>query len=312
MTCIRIGTRRSQLALWQTHHVRDLLAVTYPDRQVEIVHLTTTGDRVIDRPLPEIGGKGVFTQELEDALLAGRIDLAVHSLKDLPTELAPDFTLGAILRRANPFDALISRSGYTLTSLPDGAIVGTSSLRRRAQLLAFRPQVKIESLRGNVDTRLAKALDPNGPYDAIILAVAGLERLGRGTAISTVIDAEIMLPAPGQGAVAIQCRAEDSATRALLATLDDPVTRATVTAERAFLERLDAGCRLPVSAYATLSGDTLHLIGRVSGLDGLRTITTRGDAPAKEAFSLGARLADAALAQGADALLAEIRGELPA
>lgn len=310
MDSLRIGTRRSPLALWQTHHVRDQLVAHYPDRAVEIVHMTTTGDRVIDKPLPEIGGKGVFTQELEDALRAGEIDLAVHSLKDLPTETPPQFVLGAILARANPFDALISRAGHTLASLPDGATVGTSSLRRRAQLLAHRPDLKTESLRGNVDTRLRKAVE--GPYDAIILAVAGLERLARGDVISEVIDGSIMLPAPGQGAVAVQCCADDDRTRSLLASLDDAPTRAAVTSERAFLQTLEAGCRLPVSAYATLDGDTLHVTGRVSGLDGMRTITVQGASRVSDAFDLGARLAGEALAQGAGALLAEIRGELPA
>jgi hydroxymethylbilane synthase len=312
MDSLRIGTRRSQLALWQTHHVRDQLVAHFPDLAVEIVHLTTTGDRVIDKPLPEIGGKGVFTQELEDALRTGAIDLAVHSLKDLPTESPPEFVLGAILARANPFDALISRAGHPLASLPPGATVGTSSLRRRAQLLAHRPDLNTESLRGNVDTRLRKAADPEGPYDAIVLAVAGLERLEHDGAISEVIDAQIMLPAPGQGAVAAQCRADDDATRARLEALDDFPTHAAVSAERAFLQTLEAGCRLPVSAYATLAGDTLHMTGRVSGLDGTRTITVQGESRVNDALKLGAWLADEALAQGAGDLLAEIRGELPA
>lgn len=311
MSNLRIGTRRSQLALWQTNHVRDRLRAAHPDLTIELVHMTTTGDRVIDKPLPEIGGKGLFTQELEDALSAGAIDLAVHSLKDLPTEMPSEFTLGAILTRANPFDALVSRAGHTLATLPHKATIGTSSLRRRAQLLAYRPDLQTVTLRGNVDTRLRKAHDPDGPYDAIILAVAGLERLEQQGAINEILDAQVMLPAPGQGAVAVQCRADDERTRALLAVLDDYATGVTVTAERSFLQHLDAGCRLPVSAYATLDGTTLELVGRVSGLDGMRTITVRGAAPAGEAFALGARLAGEALAQGADALLAEIRGELP-
>jgi hydroxymethylbilane synthase len=311
MNGLRIGTRRSQLALWQTHHVRDQLQGHYPDPTVEIVPMTTTGDRVIDQPLPEIGGKGVFTQELEDALRAGAIDLAVHSLKDLPTEMPPEFVLGAILPRTSPFDALVSRAGYALDCLPKRATVGTSSLRRRAQLLAYRPDLQAEALRGNVDTRIRKALDPKGPYDAVVLAVAGLERLGRRDVIAEVIDGQIMLPAPGQGAVAVQCRADDAYTRSLLAALDDPPTRAAVTAERAFLQRLEAGCRLPVSAFAALEGETLRLTGRVNSLDGAHTITVQGESPAADAFELGARLASEALAQGAGALLAEIRRGLP-
>lgn len=310
MDPLRIGTRRSALALWQTHHVRDRLRDHYPDLPVEIVHLTTTGDRVIDRPLPQIGGKGLFTQELEDALRAGEIDLAVHSLKDLPTDMPRDFVLGAILPRANPCDALVSRDGLTLDTLPPGVTVGTSSLRRRAQLLAARPDLTTESLRGNVDTRIRKAHDPAGSYAAIILAVAGLERLGRQDVITQVLDAGVMLPAPGQGAVAVQCRADDERTRALLASLDDSATRIAVTAERAFLARLDAGCRLPVSALATLDGAALRLTGRVSDLDGEQAITMSGAAIPAEAADLGVRLAEEALAQGADALLAQVRGEL--
>lgn len=309
---LRIGTRRSQLALWQTHHVRDMLLAAHPALTVEIVLMTTTGDRVLDKPLPEIGGKGLFTQELEDALRADAIDLAVHSLKDLPTDIDTTFTIGAIMPRANPFDALISRDSHTLATLPTDATVGTSSLRRRAQLRAFRPDLSTANLRGNVDTRLKKAHDPAGPYDAIVLAVAGLERLDLGNVITEVLDSAIMLPAPAQGAVAVQCRAADAPTLALLAALDDRPTRLAVTAERAFLRRLDAGCRLPVSAYATLDARAIHLTGRVSGLDGSRTITVSGTAALDDADALGVRLADEALSQGADALLADIRGELPA
>lgn len=311
MTVLRIGTRRSQLALWQTHHVRDLLLQSAPNLDIEIVYLTTAGDRVLDRPLPEIGGKGLFTQELEEALRQGTIDLAVHSLKDLPTELAPEFALGAILRRTNPFDALISRAGYTLDTLPANAVVGTSSLRRRAQLLAYRPDLQTRDLRGNVDTRLRKAFDASGPYDAIILAVAGLERLERLSVASQIVPAAIVLPAPGQGAIAVQCRADDERARALLAPLDDPATRAAVGAERAFLSHLDAGCRLPVSALATIQDDTIQLTGRVNALDGSQTITVQGLAPLTAALDLGARLAADALTQGAAALLEDIRRSLP-
>ncbi|MBN1562279.1 MAG: hydroxymethylbilane synthase [Anaerolineae bacterium] len=312
---IRIGTRRSQLALWQTFRVRDLLLANYPDLTIELVHMTTKGDRILDKPLPEIGGKGLFTLELENALVSGEIDLAVHSLKDLPTEMAEPFTLGAILPRANPFDALVSREKYTLATLPHGATVGTSSLRRRAQLRAFRPDLKLENLRGNVDTRVAKAYDPAGPYAAIVLAVAGLQRLDRGDEISEIIDADVMLPAPGQGAVAVQCRVDDQRILELLAALDDRATHSAVTAERAFLQQLEAGCRLPVSAYATLddaTGRVITMTGRVSGLDGTRAITVQGEDRVTNAAALGVRLAEDALAQGADALLAEIRGDLPA
>jgi hydroxymethylbilane synthase len=311
-TLIRIGTRRSALARWQAEHVRRLLGVQRPDLRVELVPFTTRGDRLLDRPLPEIGGKGLFTQELEEALLAREIDLAVHSLKDLPTGLAESFVLGAILPRANPFDALISHRGCTLATLPPGATVGTSSLRRSAQLRAHRPDLRTESLRGNVDTRLRKALDPGGPYDAIVLAAAGLDRLGRSDAISEVLDPAIMLPAPGQGALAVQCRAGDARTLEALAPLDDAATRSAVTAERAFLHRLDAGCRLPVSAYARLEAGDLRLTGRVSAIDGTRALTVQGSAALSDAFALGVQLADRALAQGAEALLDALRGELSA
>lgn len=312
LTTLRIGTRRSQLALWQAGYVRDALHALYPSLAVDLVHITTTGDRVMDRPLPQIGGKGVFTQELEDALHEGRIDLAVHSLKDLPTELAPAFTLGAILPRANPFDALVSRAGHTLDALPPGAVIGTSSLRRRAQLHAARHELRIEDLRGNVDTRLRKVLEPGGPYDAIILAAAGLERLGRADVITEVFDTgAVMLPAPGQGAVAVQCRTDDARTRELLTVLDHRPTRLAVMAERAFLAVLEAGCRLPVSAFAAVGAGGLHLTGRVSDLGGTQTITVEGTAPEEEAAALGARLAQAALDQGAGSLLAAVKGELP-
>jgi hydroxymethylbilane synthase len=309
---IRIGTRRSQLALWQTHRVRDLLLAEYPDLTIELVHMTTQGDRILDRPLPEIGGKGLFTLELENALVNDAIDLAVHSLKDLPTEMPEPFTLGAILPRANAFDALVSRERYTLATLPEGSTVGTSSLRRRAQLLAHRPDLALENLRGNVDTRIAKAHDPEGPYDAIVLAVAGLNRLGRRDAISEILDSSVMLPAPGQGAVAVQCRADDKRVLALLTVLDDLATRIAVVAERAFLRHLEAGCRLPVSAYATLNGGTITMTGRVSGLDGTRAITVQGSDTVEYAGDLGVRLADDALSLGADALLADIRGDVSA
>ncbi len=312
LTTLRIGTRRSALALWQTHFVRDALRTLYPSLAVELVHMTTTGDRVIDRPLPEIGGKGVFTQELEDALRTGAIDLAVHSLKDLPTEIDPAFTLGAIPPRAAPFDALVTRGGHTLATLPDGATVGTSSLRRRAQLLAARPDLRTQDLRGNVDTRLRKAADPAGPYDAIVLAVAGLERLGRADAISDVLDTdEIMLPAPGQGAIVVQCRADDDRTRNLLAMLDHRETRLAVAAERAFLAGLEAGCRLPVSAYATLADGEIRMVGRVSDLDGVQPMTVRGTAAEDDAEALGVRLAAEALSLGAAALLDAVKKGLP-
>lgn len=307
MTIFRIGTRRSPLALWQTNAVVEQLRQLYPAAQFDLVHFTTTGDRILDKPLPEIGGKGAFTEELEKALATGEIDMAVHSLKDLPTLMPEPFTLGAILQRGNPFDAFISRSHKRVAELPNGAVVGTSSLRRSAQLLHLQPDLQITSLRGNVDTRLKKALDPDGPYDAIILAATGVERLGQENVIGEVLDPEIMLPAPGQGAIAVQCRANDPKLLLILQPLDDAPTRAATLAERAFLRQLEAGCKLPIAAYATIEGDQVNLTGRVSGLKGENTITVRGQAALSEAQALGTRLAQQAIEQGAGALIAAIK-----
>lgn len=294
---MRIGTRRSPLALWQADYVQKLLQAQ--NQAAELVFFTTQGDQILDKPLPEIGGKGLFTLELEHALREGQIDLAVHSLKDLPTDTP--FALAAIPRRASPFDALVSRTGQTLDSLPSGAVVGTSSLRRSAQLKAYRPDLQIRMIRGNVDTRLRKIFD--GEYDAGVLAVAGLDRLDKSEVITEIFRPEVMLPAPGQGAIAVQCRANDTALLELLARLDDATTRACVTAERAFLQKLESGCRLPVSAYATLNADGLELTGRVSAADGTKAITVKGQA-VEESAALGIRLAEEALAQGAGELLA--------
>ncbi len=289
---MRIGTRRSLLARWQADHVRELLLAQ--NQTAELVFFTTQGDQILDKPLTEIGGKGLFTLELEHALREGQIDMAVHSLKDLPTDTP--FMLGAILRRASPFDALVSRTGQPLDSLPSGAVIGTSSLRRSAQLKAYRPDLQIRSIRGNVDTRLRKIFE--GEYDAGVLAVAGLDRLGKSDVISEIFSPEVMLPAPGQGAIAVQCRADNSALLKLLAALDDADTRACVTAERAFLHALDSGCRLPVAAYATLNAGGLELTGRVSAADGTKTITVKGQAAVQENVALGIRLAEEILARG--------------
>lgn len=292
MSRLRFGTRGSQLALWQTDLVLSLL----PDGgEREIIQ--TKGDRVLDTPLPLVGGKGVFTAELEAALHENRIQCAVHSLKDLPAEQPEGLALGAILKRAASGDALISRSGKTLDALPLGATVGTSSRRRAAQLLHARPDLTLLDIRGNVDTRLKKALDPDGPYDAIVLAQAGLERLGLGGNITEVLD---MLPAPGQGAIAVQCRAEDWIINTL-APLHDPDTAASVTAERAFLAGLGGGCSLPIAALGRVENGVVHLTGRVLSPDGTRQIEVTGHGTDPEA--LGAHLAQEALAHGAGELL---------
>lgn len=305
-----IGTRQSQLAVWQAEHVATLIRARYPQIETRLHFIVTHGDRVLDQPLPAIGGKGLFTAELEAALRSGTIDLAVHSLKDLPTELAADFTIAAVPERASPFDVLISRGGQDLAALPVGAVLGTSSLRRVAQLRAYRPDLRAESIRGNVPTRLSKGLDADGDYDGVILAQAGLRRLGLADAITTVLPATIMLPAPAQGALAIQCRADDDALLRLLSPLDHPQSRSAVEAERAFLRMLDSGCRLPVAALGILRRGKLRLTGRVLSPDGDKVITVAGATPnldIEHALLLGRQLAEQALAQGADDLLEAAR-----
>lgn len=304
ITTLRLGTRGSALARWQTEFIAAQLSAVWPGLTVGIEVLHTQGDRILDKPLPLIGGKGLFTAELEAALHSGAIDLAVHSLKDLPTELPSGIVIGAIPERANVHDVAVSRSGQSLAALPSGAVVGTSSRRRAAQLLHAYPQLRTADIRGNVDTRLRKALDPDGAYDAILLAAAGVERLERSAAITEVLPLDLMLPAPGQGALAVQCRDEAGLLR-LLQPLDDAATRAAVTAERAFLSALGGGCSVPVAAHARLAAGRLHLRGRVASLDGHEFVDVAGDATLEDAAELGVLLATRALAQGAAQLLLE-------
>ena len=301
----RLGTRASALARWQTEHVIALLQAKHPDRRFESRIISTRGDRVLDTPLPLLGGKGLFTLELERELLERAIDFAVHSLKDLPTEDTPGLTVGAVPPRADPADVLVSKSGYTVDTLPRGAIVGTSSRRRAAQLLHYRSDLRIQDIRGNVDTRIRKALDPDSPYVATLLASAGLQRLALTEVISQRLPFEIMLPAPGQGALAVQCRDEPDSL-ALLAPIADPATTAAVMAERAFLGTLAGGCSLPVAAHATVKGDWLHFWGRVTAVDGSQQIDMRGDSSLDEAAALGREMAREALARGADEILQRI------
>ncbi len=302
LTRLLFGTRGSDLALWQTRHVIDLLRAAHPDLKLDYEIIQTHGDRVLDTPLPLVGGKGVFTAELEAALREGRIDCAVHSLKDLPTESPAGLTIGAIPERANPADVLVSRSGYTLATLPEGARIGTSSTRRAAQLLHQRPDLRLLDIRGNVDTRVRKALDPQGDYDAILLAYAGLDRLGRADVITQVLDVGDLLPAPGQGAIAVQTRDEADLLDAL-APIHHAETALAVTAERAFLAGLGGGCAVPVAAYAQWRGDQLFLRGRVSSPDGAQQIDVDLTVPGNDAAAAGATLAQRALALGAQTLL---------
>ena len=266
------ATRPSKLARWQTKYVINALKSLHPDLECEERVITTQGDKILDRPLPEIGGKGLFTQELEAELLSGAVHCAVHSLKDLPVDNITGLTVGCIPARAEVRDALISAHGYTVSTLPNGASVGTSSLRRAAQILSLRPDLRIESLRGNVDTRLRKALD--GQYDVIILAGAGLTRLGLENHVTEWLSLDVMLPAPGQGALAVQCRADDKETLAILSKFEDEATRKAVTAERAFLQGLGGGCSVPVAAYAVIGhqSSVIRLIGLVTSEDGKRVV----------------------------------------
>jgi len=303
---LKFATRPSKLARWQTNHVMRALETAHPDLHCSEEIFVTQGDKVLDKSLPMIGGKGLFTQELEAALLNGRVDAAVHSLKDLPTENPAGLTLGAIPRRADARDALVSAAGYTLETLPKGAWVGTSSPRRSAQLRALRPDLHIADIRGNVDTRLRKLLE--GQYDAVVFALAGLQRLGLDRNLNgqmQFLGYEQMLPAPAQGALAIQCRADADVTLGLLAAIEHLPTRFSVTAERAFLASLGGGCAVPVAAYAeTVNGGQLSVIrmqGLVSSLDGLRMIKVSGEG--LDARELGEKLAKEALAQGAAEIL---------
>ena len=296
---LTFATRPSALARWQTARVIELLQAAHPELGCTEYVITTRGDRVPDLRIPEIGGKGLFTSELEEALLSGKVHAAVHSLKDLPLEDTPGIVIAAIPERAAPYDVLVSANGHTLSTLPEGARVGTSSLRRTAQLLARRPDLTIWPLRGNVDTRVRKAMD--GEYDAIVLAQAGLTRLGLQSYIREVFSLEIMLPAPGQGALAVQCRAEDTETLEILAAIHDPLTVAAVGAERAFLSGLGGGCSLPVGAFAEKNDGTIILTGAVISPDGAQAI--RLSAVDQEPQKLGQRLADLVLERGAAELL---------
>lgn len=293
------ATRPSTLARWQTQWVINALKNIHRDLECEEKVITTQGDKVLDKPLPALGGKGLFTQELESELLSGSVHCAVHSLKDLPVENSNGLTIGCIPVRAEVRDALVSMNGYTLTTLPHGASVGTSSLRRAAQVLSLRPDVHIESLRGNVDTRLRKALD--GQYDAIVLAGAGLTRLSLDQHVTEWLSLDVMLPAPGQGALAVQCRADDVTTLELLAALEDESTRKAITAERAFLSGLGGGCSIPVAAYASVDESTISLTGLVISEDGRKAIQL--NRAGEDAQLLGEELAHRAIAQGANEIL---------
>ncbi|MCA9669256.1 MAG: hydroxymethylbilane synthase [Myxococcales bacterium] len=304
MTTLTIGTRGSRLALWQANHIADRLRELEPGLVVELEVIKTRGDKILDVPLAKVGGKGLFVKEIETALIEGSVDLAVHSMKDVPAELVDGGMLAAVPEREDPRDALVSRDDIALADLPRGARVGTSSLRRRAQLLERRPDLEIDMLRGNVDTRLRK-LD-EGQFDAIVLAAAGLSRLGFGERISEYLEGQGWLPAAGQGALGIEVRESDERTRELIERLHDPDAADCVRAERALLEWLGGGCQVPIAAHAVLDGDALRLEALVAHPDGTPILRESGRAPRAQAGSLGRRVGEALLSRGGQEILDEL------
>ena len=306
MARLRIGSRGSQLALWQANHVSGLLRER--GHEVEIEVIKTTGDKIAEVALAQVGTKGMFTKEIEEALAEGRVDLAVHSLKDLPTELASTFTLAAVMKRQDPRDAFLSLRYERFTALPQGARVGTSSLRRQAQIKSVRPDLNIFPLRGNVDTRLRKL--ESGEFDAIILAAAGLNRLGRTERVREVLPLDVLCPAVGQGALGIEARADDTATLQELAFLDDRAARRATAAERALLRTLGGGCQVPIGAYAEAVDGALRLTAVVAQPDGSEVL--RDQQTGNDPEELGMRVGRALLASGADGILRAVYGEAAA
>jgi len=304
---IRIATRKSPLAVWQAEHVAAALRRVHDGLRVELVPMSTKGDKLLDAPLAKIGGKGLFVKELEHALLEGRADIAVHSMKDVPVDFPDGLHLPVIMEREDPRDAFVSQRYATLDVLPTGAAVGTSSLRRRCQLLGLRPDLKILDLRGNVNTRLGK-LD-GGDFDAIVLAAAGLRRLGMGDRIAESLAPEALLPAIGQGAIGIECRQHDVAVESCIAPLNHGLTAARVAAERAMNHTLSGGCQVPVAGFAEESDGQLHLRGLVGSLDGQTVLREEATAPVAQAQTMGRDVAEALLARGAAAILEEIRAD---
>lgn len=301
---LNIATRKSPLALWQAEHIKARLLVLYPELEVNLVTFVTQGDKMLDTSLSKIGGKGLFVKELEQALLDGRADLAVHSMKDVPMDLPDGLELAVICEREDPTDAFVSNQYLSIAALPQGARLGTSSLRRCSQLKHYRPDLEIVDLRGNVGTRLGK-LDA-GEYDAIILASAGLIRLGLGERIRERLDTSLSLPAVGQGALGLECRIGDARVTALIAPLSDRVTNSCVRAERAFNHRLMGGCQVPIAGFSTLDGDQLTLQGRVGSVDGRVLLKDQIVGQAVDAEQLGITLAERLLHAGADHLLAQL------
>jgi len=301
---LRIGTRGSQLALFQANWVKDQLVRTRPELKVTLIKIKTTGDKIQDAPLAKIGGKGLFVKEIEEALIQRRVDLAVHSIKDVPTEFPKGLHLSVITKREDPRDVFISKDGKTLKDLPQGAKIGTSSLRRQAQLLHFRSDLELIPLRGNLDTRLKKLKTLN--LDAIVLALAGVKRLGLEERISEIIPIDISLPAIGQGALGIETRMDDRVVEDQIRFLNDPDSSIAITAERAFLKKLEGGCQVPIAAFAQKVGSTLQIDGLVGTIDGKRLIRHHLEGPIEEAEPLGTQLAEILLVKGAKEILDEV------
>lgn len=302
---VKVGSRGSALALWQTEFVMGKLKEAFPDATFELVIIKTQGDKILDVPLARIGDRGLFVKEIEEAMIDGRIDIAVHSLKDLPTAQPDGLTIGAVGSRVDPRDCLVSSKYASLAEIPDGAVIGTSSLRRKAQLKAVNGTWEFKDVRGNLQTRLEK-LD-RGEYDALVLATAGLARLGLDRRITERLATAVCLPAVGQGALAVECRANDQATLEMLQVLEDAGTRACVTAERTLLAELEGGCQVPIGAHAVLEGGTLKLEAMVASLEGDRQLRVTVDGPMADAEALGRRAAEELLAQGTEEILAAIR-----
>ena len=302
---LRIATRGSPLALWQAEHVAARLETLHPGLKVELVVMKTSGDKILDTPLAKIGGKGLFVKELENGLLEGRADLAVHSLKDVPVEFPPGLELAVVMEREDPRDAFVSNNYQSLAELPAGARVGSSSLRRQTQIREAYPELEVDWLRGNVNTRLAR-LDA-GDFDAIILAVSGLQRLGMDERIAAVLEPEVCLPAIGQGALGIEIRSDDDALRAMLGPLAHEETATRIAAERAMNQTLSGGCQVPIAGYAELDGDELYLRGLVGEPDGSHTLRAEVRGPGADAHALGVQLAEQLLSMGAARILDRLR-----
>ena len=306
---IRLATRSSPLAQWQAEHVRQALLARWPGLEIVRVEITTKGDRILDQPLADIGDKGLFTKEIEKAMLEGKADVAVHSLKDLPSRLPPGLMLGAVLRRTHGGDVLISKNNVPLAELPEGASVATGSVRRRAQLLHYRPDLKVVDVRGNLDTRFRKFYEHD--WAGMILAEAGVVRLQREDEVTERLLFTVMLPAVGQGALAVEIRQEDEPLRRMVEPLTDRSTALSVAAERSFLRRLEGGCQVPIAARAELREETLTLYGLIADLDGKRLYRSKWSGPPQEAESIGERLAERLLEEGGRAVLDEIRSARP-